>query len=168
MKWLAEALKNGEHDDSMNPIRFECQCILPQSAMDICREIQDVSRWQEFNGYGLLPGIEHAEYEARTKPMVGSRICVRNTDGSGHVEEILVWDEGRRIVMQLDQFTPPLSHLASYFTETWSLDEDATGTSVTRSFELYPSTPLTRPFLWSISLLFRRAISRHLDEMAAL
>jgi hypothetical protein len=152
----------------MKPITFQCSKAIPRSALEICSEIADVSRWSEFGGYGILPGIENAEYEKRTDNMVGSRIRVRNTDGSGHVEEISVWIPGKEVAMKLHEFTPPLSHLATYFTEEWILKAGNDATHVTRKFQMYPKRFMTRPFVWLISLLFRRAIARHLAEMAAM
>ena len=68
--------------------------------------------------------------------------------------------------MKMDEFTPPLSRLAAYFIEEWSFEETAVGTLVVRRFELFPRRGWTRPFLWLISLMFRRAIARNLAEMA--
>jgi hypothetical protein len=149
----------------MKPITFACRRAIPQPAEAIADDIADMSRWPEFNGYAFLPGIERAEYETRTAEMVGSRIRVRNRDGSGHVEVITEWQPGRRITMRIGEFTPPLSRLASHFIEDWRFEAAAGGTGVTRSFDLYPARPLTRPFLWLISLFFRRAIDAHLADM---
>ena len=68
--------------------------------------------------------------------------------------------------MKMHDFTPPLSRLATHFVETWTFAEAETGTMVTRSFQLFPQAVWTRPLLWGISLLFRRAIGRQLGEMA--
>jgi hypothetical protein len=43
--------------------------------------------------------------------MIGSRIRVRNTDGSQHVEEILKWVPNKELILKLQEFTPPLSYL---------------------------------------------------------
>lgn len=150
----------------MKPITFECHKKIPKSAVQICTEIADVARWSEFGGYGVLPGIAHAEYEIQTAAMIGSRIQVCNTDGSRHVEEIEKWVWGEEVAMKFTGFTPPLSRLATHFTEDWVLKEQGGGTAVTRSFALYATRPLARPVLWLISLLFRRAIARHLDDIA--
>lgn len=152
----------------MKPISFQCTRLIPASAHAICTEIANVDAWNQFGGYGVLPGIEKAAYETRTEDMVGSRIRVRNTDGSGHVEEILQWTPGKAVAMKLHEFTPPLSSLASHFLEEWTLVPEGSGTRVTRSFQLHPAQPVTRPLLWLISLLFRRAIERHLEQMAAM
>ena len=154
------------HD--MKPIAFQCDRVIPLSADRICSEIADTSRWSEFGGYGVLPGIENAEYELRTQAMVGSRIRVRNTDGSGHVEEICAWIPGKEVAMKLHEFTPPLSRLATHFIEEWTFRPENGATHVTRRFELYPKRPATRPLVWLISLLFRRAIARHLEAMGAM
>lgn len=152
----------------MKPITFHCRKLIPRTGEEICSAIANVDAWSQFGGYGVLPGIQNAEYEKRTEDMVGSRIRVRNTDGSGHVEEIYRWVPGQEVAMTLHEFTPPLSYLATHFTEEWSLKTENQGTDVTRSFQMYPARPMTRPFVWLISLLFRRAIARHLEEMSRL
>jgi len=149
----------------MRPILFECREIIPRTATEICLDIADVARWSEFKGYGILPGIASAEYANRTQDMVKSRVRVRNTDGSGHIEEICAWNPGEKIVMKLYAFTPPLNHLATHFIEEWNFEAANNATLVTRKFTLFPKQSVTRPFLWLISLAFKRAIARHLTEM---
>lgn len=151
----------------MRPITFERRQTIPKSAVAICSEIADLSRWSEFNGYAILPGIESAEYEHRTDEVVGSRIRVRNRDGSTHAEEICEWNPGERIVMKLHSFTPPLNRLATHFIEEWRFEATGNATLVTRKFQIFPIYPMARPLLWLISLFFRRAITLHLARMAA-
>ena len=149
----------------MQPIVFECSHLIPASAAEIAAAIADTSHWQEFGGSGFLPGIASAAYETRTDDMVGSRIPVQNRDGSSHVEEIYAWEVGQMVAMKMHEFTPPLSGLAAYFIEEWAFQTKAKGTLVTRRFQLFPRRGWARPFLWLISLMFRRAIARHLAEM---
>src|SRR5687768_12013299 len=85
----------------LRPITFVCSRIIPRTPIEISSEIADTSRWSEFRGYGVLPGIESAQYEKRTTDMIGSRIRVRNTDGSEHVEEILKWVPNRELSFRL-------------------------------------------------------------------
>jgi len=155
----------------MRPIQFECTAIIPGTASEIAANIADVARWREFKGYGFLPGIAHAEYEQRTVDMVGSRLRVRNTDGSQHTEEFLEWNPGLnpggKIVIKLYDFSPPVSNLATHFIETWDFEAKGKVTLARRSFQLFPKQPFTRPILWLIALVFKRAIVRHLAEMAA-
>lgn len=97
--------------------------------------------------------------------MLGSRIRVQNTDGSGHIEEIVEWRPGEKVSLKLHHFTPPLNRLASHFVEEWNFETAQQGTLVSRNFQLFAKQPVTRPLLWLISLLFKRAIVRHLTQM---
>ena len=70
----------------------------------ICEKILDVKTWSSFDGHGLLPGIDKAEYENRTTELVGSRIRVKNSDGTQHLEEILEWEAGKKLIMKIHEF----------------------------------------------------------------
>ncbi len=148
------------------PIVFSCSAVIPKRAEDICEDIANVNRWPGFSGFGPLPGIASAEYLIRTDEMSGSRISVRNTDGSRHVEDILDWEPGKRIRIKLHEFTPPLSRLATHFIETWQFEEAGGNSQTVRSFEIHPKSPSKRPLLWLISILFRQAIARHLADIS--
>jgi hypothetical protein len=149
----------------MRPIRFSCTETLRLLPADIAGLILDMANWTGFKGYGVLPGIRAAEYEARTPGVVGSRIRVTNTDGSSHVEEFVEWQRDHRLRLQMKEFSPPLSRLASGFEESWVFQRTDGATRITRYFELQPQSRLARPILWLISLLLKRAIARHLREM---
>ena len=148
------------------PITFSCETTLPQRPEEIASQILDLSRWPEFNGYGPLPGIKRAEFETRTDEVVGTRIRVTNRDGSTHVEEIVEWEPTRRLRLHMHEFSPPVSRLATSFDETWDFEREGDRTDVVRSFEMHPKSALTRPLLWLISFLLKRAIARHLEQMA--
>lgn len=152
----------------MNPIEFECTQTIPAPADVIFDRIADTATWSAFRGYGILPGIRSAAYEMRAPAMVGSRIRVRNTDGSEHVEEIYKWEAGSAIAMRLLEFGAPLSSLAAQYSEEWRFEPRPSGTSVSRRIRMYPKSAFTRPMLWLISLLLKQAIARNLDEMAAM
>ncbi len=152
----------------MKPVTFQCSHLIPRSAAEICSAAADTDLWSSFKGYGILPGIEKASYDKRTEDMLGSRIRVRSTDGSEYIEEIYKWVPGKEIGMRFCEFTPPLSNLASHFTEEWTLVEKNNATQVTRSFQMFPKQAAARPVLWLISLFFRRAIQLQLAQMAAL
>ena len=89
---------------------------------EIAQQILDVTKWPDFQGYGPIPGIKTAEFEVRTANAVGSRLRVTNLDGSTHVEEIVVWRPDERLQLHMQNFSPPLSRLATGFVETWSND----------------------------------------------
>lgn len=150
----------------MNPITFFCEDFVPKSAEAISLEIANMDKWPEFTGFGLLPGIKEAKYETRTAEMVGSRIAVCNLDGSTHTEEIYKWNPSKEVGLKLMEFSAPLNRIATHFLEVWEFNAMEGGTMVKRSFELYAKSWASRPFLWIISLLFRRAIKYHLALIA--
>lgn len=151
----------------MKPIRFSCRARLSQMPLQIAAAILDLNQWPRFTGYGPLPGIRSAVFETRTADVVGTRIRVVNRDGSGHIEEIVAWEPERRLQLDLKEFTPPVSRLAVRFEEVWEFEAVADGTDVVRRFALYPRSWFSRPVLWVISLLLKRAIERHLRQMEA-
>ena len=149
----------------MTPITFSCEERLTMPPEGIAEQILDLGLWPGFEGYGPLPGIRSAEFEARTPEVVGTRIRVTDTGGSSHIEEIAEWEPGRRIRLRMGEFSPPLSRLATGFDETWELTRLGTDTRVVRSFALHARSVAARPLLWLISLLLRRAIALHLRQM---
>jgi hypothetical protein len=149
----------------MKPITFVCHETLPLAPEGIALQILDVAKWPDFRGYGPIPGIKSAELETRTPNVVGSRIRVTNLDGSTHVEEIVEWQPDRRLQLQMGDFSKPLSRLASAFVETWEFERVGNETKVARSFELNAKSMMTKPVLWFISFLLKRAIARHRRDM---
>jgi hypothetical protein len=106
----------------MKPITFSCTDMLPLAPDEIARQILDLTNWPGFTGYGPLPGIRAAVFEARPPAVVGTRIKVTNTDGSSHVEEVVEWEPDRRLRLNMKDFSPPLSRLATGFVETWQFE----------------------------------------------
>jgi hypothetical protein len=153
-------------DGAMKPITFSCEETLSRTPENIASQILDLANWPAFTGFGLLPGIKTAEFELQTSGIVGSRIRVTNTDGSSHVEEIVEWNPIHQLQLRMQDFSPPLSRLATRFEETWQFQRTAEATQVTRSFELHAKSSFARPILWLISLFLRRAIVRHLKQIA--
>lgn len=150
----------------MRPIVFECSAEISLTPDAICDNIADMTRWPDFDGYLMMPGIDSASYDTRTPNMVGSRIRVKNSDGSQHIETITAWKHGVTVAMKLHRFGPPLANIASHFDEVWTFDRlSLDRTRVKRYFALHPKSRWTRPALWLISQLFRRAIAHHLRIM---
>lgn len=149
----------------MKPITFCCTDTLPFTGPQIAEQILDLNRWTDFKGYGPLPGIQAAEFDCRTTEVVGTRIRVTESGGSQHLEEIVDWSPDRRVQIDMYDFAPPLSYLATRFVEVWEFVPNGTSTEVLRSFALYPKSILTRPLLWLISKLLKQAIVQHLKQL---
>jgi hypothetical protein len=123
----------------VKPITFTCRETLALAPEDIAGQILDLAKWSEFTGYGPIPGIQSAEFEARTPEVVGTRIRVTNADGSTHAEEVVEWQPDARLVLHLADFSPPLSRLATRFEEEWAFERVEGGVNVARTFRLYPN-----------------------------
>lgn len=154
-------------NSSITPIAFQCSEILPGSPDDIVSQMLELQNWNSFQGYGPLPGIKSAEFDVQTPELLGTRIRVTNRDGSSHVETITDWQHGQVLQMTMNEFTPPLSKLATHFLETWNFQPEEQGTRVTRSFELYPTSSFAKLSLWIISFLLKKAIRRHMQLIKA-
>jgi len=109
----------------MNPIEIRIAGRTPKTPQEVCAEFLNTERWSDFKGYSILPGIESARFERKAANLTGSRIKVKNTDGSSHVEEIVEWDDSVRISLRFQEFNSPLKNLATHFIETWSFEETA-------------------------------------------
>jgi hypothetical protein len=146
---------------NMPIIRFICEASLKVGAQTIFDGILDLQNWPSFKGYGPLPGIRKAEYGFKTTNVVGTIIQVENTDGSQHTETIQEWVPEKSIMIELGNFSAPLSHLATHFTEKWSFLPAEKPQIMRREFILHAKSRLTLPFLWIISILMKRAVDRH-------
>ena len=149
----------------MKPITFVCKATLPLAPEELANQILDVAKWPEFQGYGPIPGIKTAEFEIRTANIIGSRIRVTNQDGSTHVEEIVIWRPDQRLQLHMQNFSPPLSRLATGFVETWEFQRVGSGTKVLRSIAVNAKSIVAWPVLWLISFVLKRAIDRHLLQI---
>jgi hypothetical protein len=144
----------------MKPIEISVKGFAPQSPPDICAQFLDTTRWPEFTGYSILPGIAEAHFEEKTPEVIGSRIRVRNTDGSGHVEEIIAWDTERGFALRFQDFQPPLRNFATHFIETWQIHQVTGGTEITRSMAMYPKSLAGWLMLKPISSLMKKAFEK--------
>jgi hypothetical protein len=149
----------------VKPITFSCEETLAMLPEEIAGQILDLANWTGFTGYGPMPGIKAAAFDTRTPGVVGTRIKVTNTDGYSHVEEVVEWEPERRLRLDMKDFSPPLSRLATGFVETWEFERLGGGTRVVRSFSLHPKSLFALPALWLISFLLKRAVARHLSQM---
>ena len=151
----------------MNPVEFTASRLISQNALEVSEVIADVESWSDFDGHGIVPGIEKAVYENRTEDLTGSIIKIKNSDGSEHREEILEWIAGERIVMKIYDFPLPLRTVATHFLEFWNLEEKGKSeTLITRKFQIFPVSFLTRPIVNQLSTMLKKATVAHLDEMA--
>jgi len=150
----------------MKPWVVVCTRTSQLTGEDIGQQILKLENWPEFQGYGPLPGIAEAHFETRTADVIGTRIRVRNRDGSTHVEEIVEWNPADRITLEMKEFSRPLSFFASRFIERWEFARSGDETSIRRSIELQHRSVFGWLFLGMISGFLRKALNRHLQQVA--
>lgn len=146
---------------------IEIEGVTALSSYTICQQLLDTSRWTEFTGYAILPGIRQAAFELRTPEVLGSRIRVHNTDGSTHVEEIIEWDPARRVALKFQEFSPPLQHLAAYFIESWEFYALPGGTRLVRRMAMQPRGLAGRLLLPAIAPLMKKAFQQQALSLPA-
>ena len=150
----------------LKPLKFSCLKILKIDPEILFEEFLKVENWNDFDGFLFLPGIKKANFITQTKSITGSIINVENSDGSFHNETIIEWIPNKKIVIKFNQFSKPLSYLASHFIETWDILEEHDVLLFYRSFEIHPKGRCQKISLWFISKFLKIAICRHTKEIA--
>jgi hypothetical protein len=127
--------------------------------------VVDLSRWPLFRGFGPLPGIVEATCEG---PMaLGSRVRVRNTDGSVHTEVVAGFEPGHRYAVRME-LVPPASQVMASIEEEVTFEPVAGGTRVRRRFVATPRAWFTTPLAWLFGgFLLQHAVLRHDAAVAA-
>ncbi len=97
-------------------------------------------------------------------PMMTESLC-KTCQHMRQVIAIVEWQPDCRLRLRMKEFSPLLARLATGFDETWHFERMGNGTRVIRSFNLHAKSALTRPLLWVISILIKKAIARHLAQM---
>jgi hypothetical protein len=128
--------------------------------------ICELSRWPLFRGYGPLPGIVEASVEGGVVGL-GSRIRVRNTDGSVHHEVVEVFEPPRRYAIRME-LQPPVAYIMASILEEIDLEADGTGTRMRRRFVVTPRSGLSAPVAWLFGgVLLPKAVEAHNAAAAA-
>lgn len=127
--------------------------------------IVTLANWTSFTGYGPLPGIVEATAPGGTLSL-GTRVRVRNTDGSVHHEVVVVFEPGQRYAVRME-LSPPASWLMRHIDEEVVLSATPEGTTIRRRFDVVPRSILTAPLVAIIALVFLRTAVRRHDHVVA-
>ncbi len=122
-----------------------------------------VEKWNDFKGYGMIPGIKNAKFITKTDSIKGSLIQVQNTDGSSHKEEFLEFEENKYLKIKMYDFSRPLSIFAEYFIEEWVLRKESDHYKIERSMNLYGKGFLSKLLLSIIAKSLKNAIQKHTE-----
>jgi len=140
---------------------------IPVPPADVFAYLVTLSNWPTFTGYGPLPGIVEASLPDGGAIGQGSRVRVRNTDGSVHHEVVTSFVHGERYCVRME-LVPPASRLMDRIEEEVALSPVAVGTEIRRRFETFPRSVLTAPLVGIVTHVFlRRAVEQHDRAVAA-
>jgi hypothetical protein len=150
----------------MKPWVVVCTRTSRLTGEEIGAQILRLENWPDFQGYGPLPGIAEAQFEIRTPDVVGTRIRVRNRDGSTHIEEIVEWQPAERITLEMKEFSWQMKLFSDRFVERWEFERSNGETAIRRSIELQHRSVFGWLVLAAISGLLKNAVDRHLAQIA--
>lgn len=144
-------------------ITFTVEVKYFQEPRYIFDSFMQIEKWNDFKGYGLIPGIKTANFILKSESIKGSIIQVENTDGSSHKEEILAFEKDKYLKIKLYDFSKPLSYFSTHFFEEWALKKMEDGYKVERSMTLFSKGTISRFILKVISLSLKNAIQKHTE-----
>ena len=78
---------------------------------------------------------------------VGQTRTIRTSDGGSLHETLREMDRPRRFGYRVDQVRGPMRPLVRHLDGAWSFEPDGTGTKVTWSWEITPTSALTAPLV---------------------
>ena len=132
----------------------------PQYIFDSFLQIE---KWNDFKGFGIIPGIKTANFIIKTDSIKGTIIWVKNLDGSSHKEEILAFEKDTYLKIKMYDFSKPLSYFASFFIEEWALKKMEDGYKLERSMTLLSRGMISKFILKVISRSLKKAIHVHTE-----
>jgi hypothetical protein len=144
-------------------ITFTVEVKYFQEPRYIFDSFMQIEKWNDFKGFGIIPGIKTANFIVKSESIKGSIIRVENTDGSSHKEEILAFEIDKYLKIKLYDFTKPLSYFSTHFLEEWALKKMEDGYKIERSMTLFSKGKISRFILKVISLILKRAIQKHTE-----
>ncbi|HXE71430.1 MAG TPA: SRPBCC family protein [Candidatus Nitrosotenuis sp.] len=118
-----------------------------------------------FEGYGPIPGILWARWRDEGGPRLGAVRDVGKTDGTVHVEEMVVFDLPTRHSARITGLKPPLSLLVREIYDDFVLRPDRDGTRLERTFSTCLTSRLVLPLALALKPLLRRALRRDLRNI---
>jgi len=122
-----------------------------------------IEKWNDFKGFGIVPGIKNAKFIIKSDPIQGSIIEVENTDGSSHKEEFLAFEKDKYLKIKMYDFSKPLSYFATFFIEEWALKKLEDGYKIERSMTLHSKGIFSNFVLKIISQSLKKAIHKHTE-----
>lgn len=137
----------------MKPIQIKSILKTKLQPPEVCTYILDINQWPKFRVCGVLPGIKRAEFERKSKEIVGSRIKVISDNKTTYIEEITEWNASSGVSLMFMEFSPPIKYLTTHFIETIEFRIASRQAAATRTMIMYPRNKIGRLLLIPVSRL---------------
>jgi hypothetical protein len=146
----------------MSPITFSIDEVVPASPPEIADQLLDLERWKAFQGYGAIPGIAKAEFEAQAESSGDTRILITHSDGTSCVASVKEWSPDTRVTLKLTDFAGPSFRDIVSIEHTLEFEPDEGGsTKLTRFVQINPASESAMPILHDVALDLKKALLLH-------
>jgi hypothetical protein len=96
----------------------------------------------------LLPPVVRVEgQEGEWGSHVGQTRTIRTSDGGSMVETLREVDPPHRFGYRIDHLRGPMRPLVRHLDGAWTFEAEGAGTTITWSWELTPTSPVTAPLV---------------------
>jgi uncharacterized protein YndB with AHSA1/START domain len=115
----------------------------------------------------LIPGIVEARFPEEGAPRPGMLRHVKLSDGSRVVERLLAFEAPRLHRYDMAEMQRLQKLLLTNMQGEWTFSPEGEGCRVVWDYSFFEKSAVTRPVVWLVAKLFRRAMQNCLDQLAA-
>jgi len=150
-------------------IEVEATAVIPrrvEEVFDVAVDVRSLARF--FTGYApLIPGIREASIDGGGETAAGSLRTVHLTDGSTIKERVLALDRPTLHRYDMAEMNALQRFLCTNMVSEWRFSDVGGATRIVWRYAIHPKDAARVPAAWFVGRLFRRAMQRCLDHVAA-
>lgn len=150
-------------------IEVEAAAVIPRRAeevFDVAVDVRSLARF--FTGEApFIPGIREATIDGGGATVTGARRTVRLTDGTVIKERVLEVERPLRHRYDMAEMNPLQRRLCTNMVSRWEFTDVGGATRIVWRYAIHPRSAALWPVTWLTARLFRRAMQRCLDRLAA-
>jgi hypothetical protein len=150
-------------------IEVEAVAVIPrriEEVFDVAVDVRSLARF--FTGFApLIPGIREASIDGGGDTVAGSLRTVRLSDGSTIKERVLALDRPRLHRYEMAEMNALQRVLCTNMVSEWRFSDAGGATKIVWRYAIHAKDAARAPAAWLVGKLFRRAMQRCLDNVAA-
>jgi carbon monoxide dehydrogenase subunit G len=156
-------LRDGEEDEILEGLKLAVHESVEIGAppQSVWRLLTDIHKMPMFSGFGPIPGIQSARWVVGESCLEGAARQVRNTDGSTHIEDVVIAAPPSRLEDRIHGFTSPFRLLVREVRDRFELVPKDGATVLERTFAIELKSPVWLPVAAMLVPLLRQAVRRH-------